>query len=103
VFAAVEPGSDADVVRVVARVDGDKAARHPQEKIGACGEIGRAVLFDFGDDAPQHGVSRRAASADDNQFGMFPGFVESDGEGSRGMAVVFDDVHRVPTVFVDIR
>jgi hypothetical protein len=33
---------------------------------------------------------------------VVPGFVESDGEGPWGMAVVFEDVDRVPAEFVDV-
>src|ERR1700677_1537943 len=98
---AIKPKREPDIVGVVAGIDLDVVAFHVNEEV-AIARVGWAVQFDVVGEGLEHRVGGRARSTYHDEFGVVPGFVEADGERPWRATIIFNDVHRVPTVFGNV-
>jgi hypothetical protein len=97
---AEEPVIDRDFAAAAARPYVEMYQReHPGFEIGRFDWTQFKVIYAK---ALEHCVGGGAGSADDDQFGMLPGFVETDGVRPGRVAVIFEHIDAMPTNFVDI-
>src|SRR3982074_2135518 len=89
--AAVVPAGEADVIGIVPLGECDEVAVDTGEQcVGRGAEVEAAVIVEAGGNGFQDMVRRRAAAADENEFGLIPCVVEADGVGPGRLTVVFD-------------